>query len=75
MFELLVVSLFVCLLGKAAGLVLSLTWGAVKITAGLIMLLALPALILGMLFLSGMVLLIPVAMLCVTIGIVKVSSI
>lgn len=71
MFELLVTALFVWLLVKSVGLAFRLTWGVVKIIVGLLMVLALPILAISLLFLGGIVLLIPVAMLGIAIGIMK----
>jgi len=71
MFELLVIALFVWLLVKSIGLAFRLTWGVVKILVGFLMVLALPVLVISLLFLGGIVLLVPVAMLGLAIGIMK----
>ena len=71
MFELLTVVVFCWLLVKSVGLALKLTWGAAKILVSILIALALPALIVCLLFVGGLVLLLPLAMLAVVVGIVK----
>ena len=71
MFELLIFVLFIWLMGKAIGLSLRLTWGAAKIAAGILMLMALPILIVCFVFVGGIALLIPVAMIAIAAGILK----
>lgn len=71
MFELLTIIAFAWLLVKAIGLALRLTWGAAKIMAGLLMGLALPLLIVCLLFVGGVSLLLPIAMLGIAEGIMK----
>lgn len=60
MFELLSVIVFVWLLIKAISLALKLTWGMAKIIAGILIVLALPMLIVFLLFVGGAILIIPV---------------
>ena len=71
MFELFISIVFAWLLIQTTGLALRLTWGLAKITAGILMVLALPMLIVCLLFVGGAVLLIPVAMIAVAAGIMK----
>lgn len=71
MFELLSVIVFVWLLIKAISLALKLTWGMVKIIAGILIVLALPMLIVFLLFVGGAILIIPVAMIGIAAGIMK----
>ena len=71
MFELLTVVIFIWLLVKSIGLMLKLTWGAAKLIAGILTVLALPVLILCFVFASGVVLLIPLAILGIAVGILK----
>ena len=71
MFELLTIIVFVWLSIKAIGLVCKLTWGMAKITASILMVLALPLLIVCLLFLGGAILIIPVAMIGIAAGIMK----
>lgn len=58
MFELLSVIVFVWLLIKAISLALKLTWGMAKIIAGILIVLALPMLIVFLLFVGGAILII-----------------
>lgn len=71
MFELLVIVAFVWLLIKAVGLAFKLTWGMAKIVASILMVLALPLLIVCLLFVGGAILIIPVAMIGIAVGIMK----
>jgi hypothetical protein len=71
MFELIVLILFVWLSVKSLGLVFHLTWGAAKLLASLLYVLALPLMLFGLLFAGGLILLLPVLLLAGVIGIVK----
>ena len=71
MFELLTIAIFIWLMVKAVGLAFRLTWGVAKIIASILITLALPVLILCFIFASGIALLVPVAIICVAIGILK----
>ena len=71
MFELLTVVLFIWLLVKTIGLALRLTWGMAKISAGILIGLAFPALIICLVFVGGIALLIPIVMLGIAASIVK----
>lgn len=71
MFEFLAVVVFVWLGWKALGLMLRLTWSAAKLVAGLLLGLALPALIVCGLLVGGIALLVPIAMVCAAVGIIK----
>ena len=71
MFELIVIILFIWLSIKAISLAIRLTWGAAKIVASLLMVIALPVLIGCILFASGVILLIPILLIAVAIGILK----
>ena len=71
MFELLAIVIFIWLMGKAIGLALRLTWGLAKFIAGAVIVLAFPVLIFCLLFAGGIALLIPVAMIAVTAGLLK----
>lgn len=71
MFELLTTLLFIWLMAKAIGLMLKLTWGMAKIAAGILIALAFPALLGCLLFMGGIALLIPLAMVAIAAGIVK----
>lgn len=71
MFELIIIVIFIWLLFSSVGLALRLTWGIAKLCAGILMVLALPVLILCLLFASGIVLLLPIAMVCIAAGILR----
>lgn len=68
MLEILLVVLFCWLFFKAAGLALRVAWGFTKIIASLLLTLAVPFLILGLLFAGGIILLIPVAMIGIALA-------
>ena len=69
MFELLVFVVAVWLTVKAAGLVMRLSWGITKVLAGLLVLLAFPALILCLLVFGGGALIIPAVIICAMVGV------
>ena len=71
MFELLITVFTVWLGIKAIGLMLKLTWGITKLVAGILIVLAFPALLGCLLFTGGILLLIPLAMIAIAAGIVK----
>ena len=73
MFELLIIAIFLYLLVKVIGLAFKLTWGVAKITASILIGLALPVLIVCFVFVGGIALLVPVAMIAIAAGIVKIS--
>ena len=71
MFELLTLVIFIWLLVKTIGLAFRLTWGVAKIIASILMVLALPVLIICLLFVGGIALLVPVVMIAIAAGILK----
>ena len=71
MFELLTIAVFIWLLVKAAGFAFKLTWGVAKIVATILIGLALPVLILCLVFAGGVLLLVPLVMLAIAAGILK----
>lgn len=71
MLDLLIVILFCWLFFKAIGLALKVAWGTAKIIASLLFAVAVPLLILGLVFAGGALLLIPVAMIAVAFGLLK----
>ncbi len=71
MFELLAIVIFAWLMFKCIGFALKLTWGAATVIAGILMLLALPALILCLVFVGGFFLLVPVAMIVIAAVILR----
>ena len=71
MFELLTHVLFAWLFVKVIGLTLRMTWGIAKITVSLLIGLALPVLFVSLIFIGGIALLVPIAMIAIAAGIVK----
>ena len=71
MFELLILALFVWLFIKVIGVTLRMTWGIAKITVSLLIGLALPVLFVSLIFIGGIALLVPIAMVAIAAGIVK----
>ena len=71
MFELLTIIVFAWLLIKTIGLAFKLTWGMAKIIASILVVLALPLLIVCLLFVGGAILIVPVAMIGIAAGIMK----
>ena len=72
MFELLTLVLFVWLFVKVIVLTLRMTWGIAKITVSLLIGLALPVLFVSLIFIGGIALLVPIAIIAIAAGIVKV---
>ena len=72
MFELLTVVIFTWLLVKTIGLALRLTWGVAKIIASILIGLALPVLIICLIFAGGIILLLPIVMIVIAAAILKV---
>lgn len=71
MLELLTIILFIWLLGKAIGLAFKLTWGVAKAAASILMVIALPVLVLCLLFAGGLALIVPLAIIGLAVGILK----
>lgn len=71
MFEILTVAIFIWLLAKSLGFMFKLTWGAAKIAASILMVVALPVLIVCLVFASGIVLLVPILLIAIAAGILK----
>lgn len=71
MFELLTVVIFIWLLMKAIGLAFKLTWGVAKIVASILIAAALPILIICLLFVGGIALLVPLAVIGIAVAILK----
>lgn len=72
MFELLTIIVFIWLLFNTIGLAFKLTWGMAKIIASILVLFAVPLLVVCLLFASGILLLIPVVIIGIAAGIMKV---
>ena len=71
MFELLTIAIFVWLLVKSIGFAFRLTWGVAKILASILIGLALPLLVVCLVFASGLALLVPIAVIGIAAGILK----
>lgn len=71
MFEFFMIIFFLWLMIRAIGFALKLTWGVAKIAASLLMVVALPVLVLCLLFAGGLLLIIPVILVGIAAGILK----
>lgn len=71
MLDLLVTVLFCWLFFKAIGLAFKAAWGTAKIIASLLFAVAVPLLVVCLVFASGIVLLVPVALIAVAFGLLK----
>lgn len=71
MFEFFMIIFFLWLMIKAIGFALKLTWGVAKIAASILMVVALPVLVLCLLFAGGLLLIIPVILVGIAAGILK----
>lgn len=70
MFEILTVGVFVWLMFKVVGLMLRLTWGVAKLIAGVLVFLAMPVLVIGLIFVGGFFLLVPIGLVVLALMIV-----
>ena len=71
MFEILLTVLFVWLFFKALGLAFRVTWGVTKIVASILFVIALPILVLCLIFAGGALLLVPVGLIAIAFGLLK----
>ena len=71
MLEILTVAIFIWLLVKAMGLAFKLTWGVAKVIASILMAVALPVLIVCLVFVGGLALIVPIAVIGIAVGILK----
>lgn len=71
MMELLLVIVFCWLFFKAVGLAFRMAWGTAKIIASLLFAIAVPLLVLCLVFAGGLVLLLPLALMGIAFGLVK----
>ena len=71
MFEVLSLVIFIWLMMKVIGLMFRLTWGMAKVIACILIGLALPALFVCLIFVGGIALLVPLAMVAIAGGIIK----
>lgn len=74
MFEILVIVAFIFLVVKFLGLAFKIAWGLAKIVAFLLFILALPALLICVLFASGLVLLLPLVLIGIAIALLGASG-
>ncbi len=71
MLDILILILFCWLFLKALGLALKVAWGSAKIIASLLFAIAVPVLVLCLVFAGGIALLIPVALVAIAFGLLK----
>ena len=71
MLEILTVILFCWLFFKALGLAFRVAWGTTKIIVSLLFALAVPLLVVCLLFPGGIALLLPLALVCIAFGLLK----
>lgn len=71
MLDILLTVLFISLFIWTVKLLFKLTWGIAKVIAVILLIIALPTLIGGLMVAGGLILLIPVALLIGAIGIIK----
>ena len=74
MLDILLTVLFISLFIWTVKLLFKLTWGIAKVIAVILLILALPTLIGGLMVAGGLILLIPVALLIGAIGIIKLIA-
>ena len=74
MMELLVVILFCWLFFKAIGLAFRMAWGTAKILASVLFTIAVPLLILCLVFAGGVFLLLPLALIGIAFGVLKACT-
>ncbi len=74
MFEFLILVLFIWLTTKVIALGLKVAWGFTKVIASLLLVIALPTLFGCLLFASGVVLLLPIALISAALGILKLGQ-
>jgi len=74
MMELLVVILFCWLFFKAIGLAFRMAWGTAKILASVLFTVAVPLLILCLVFAGGVFLLLPLALIGIAFGVLKACT-
>lgn len=62
---------FVWLMVRTIGLAFQLTWGMAKLAASILMGIALPLLVVSLLFVGGIALIVPVAAIGIVVGVLK----
>ena len=70
MLEILTVAVFVWLMFKVVGMMFRLTGGIAKLIAGVLVFLAMPALAVGLIFVGGLFLLVPIGLVVMALMIV-----
>ncbi len=73
MFEILILAAFLWLLIKIIGLGFRVAWGAAKIVAAVLFTLAIPSLLLCLVFAGGVLLLLPLGMIGIAFGLLKAA--
>ena len=71
MIELLITIAFCWLFFKTIGLAFKVAWGVAKIVASLLFAIAVPMLVLCLIFAGGLILLVPVVLIAIAFGILK----
>lgn len=71
MLDILIIVLFCWLLWKAVKLAFKVAWGTAKVAASVLFAIAVPMLVLGALFVGGIALLLPVALVAIGFGLLK----
>lgn len=71
MLELFIIILFFWLFFKAIGLAFKVAWGGVKIIASVLFAIALPMLVVCLVFAGGILLLLPLALMGIAFGLLK----
>ena len=71
MLDILILIVFCWLSFKLLGLFLRMTWSIAKIIATLLFIIALPMLVLMLIFTGGMLLMIPLGLIALALGVVK----
>ena len=74
MLELMIIVLFIWLFCKALKLPFKVAWGATKIAASLLFAIAVPLLVLCLVFAGGLLLLIPVGLIALALGLLKACT-
>ena len=74
MLDILLTILFISLFFWTIKLIFKLTWGIAKVIAIILMIIALPTLIGGLMVAGGLILLMPIALIIGAIGIIKLMS-
>ncbi len=71
MLELFIIVLFCWLFFKAIGLAFKVAWGAAKIAASVLFTIAIPLLVLILIFAGGLLLLVPLSLIAIAFGLLK----